>query len=330
MSRLIILGLTTILLLVLTACNAVGTNETEEETLTPITVQLKWFHDPEYMGFYVAERNGYYQEVGLDVEFIPGGPGVDVFTPLKDDTAQIGAADAELLMAEINRGEPFVAVGSAYQISPYVFVALSSEDGNDLIQSAEDWQGLRVMAGEDDLALYGILQSFGSSVDDIIFVEEEFVLGPLVDGDVDVMGVYRTDRGQRLLNLGYSVQFLQPEDYGVLYYEELLFTTTEFAENNTDTMSAFMRATMRGWEYALENRDDAIASIIAFDTSLDSETVASIWDATVPLIDDGEGLLLMDEPVFSDMQTLMLEQGIIEEPIDISTYFTNEFVVGDE
>ena len=43
----------------------------------PVTIQLKWVHQAQFAGFYMAAENGYYSEEGFDVALIEGGPGID-------------------------------------------------------------------------------------------------------------------------------------------------------------------------------------------------------------------------------------------------------------
>lgn len=330
MKKITILALTSILLLVLTACNTVETNETEEETLTPVTVQLKWFHTADFAGFYVADRQGYYREAGLDVTFLPGGPAVSYTETIDNGEAQIALARGETIIQANNAGSDYISIGNLFQQDPFVYMALREEEGVDLIQDGDDWAGEMVVHPDDHLLLIGILGSYGLTLDDIEQVQDTFTVGPLVDGEVSVLGGFITDRGRALVEQGLDVQFIRAEDFGILTYENIIFTTNDYAEANSETVDAFMRATLRGWQYALENRDDAISAVVAFDSSQSAEDVGATWDAIIPLLgDDPETMLQMSEDVFESTQSLMFEQGVISEEREPTSYFTNEFVTSE-
>src|SRR4051812_39889039 len=77
----VLASLTLLLALVLGACgdSATAVPATAGGTaaagpLTKVKLQLRWVHQGQFAGYYVAADKGYFKEMGLDVEFIPGGP----------------------------------------------------------------------------------------------------------------------------------------------------------------------------------------------------------------------------------------------------------------
>lgn len=329
MKRFTTLALMLLLSFILVACGASGTDndaQTAEDEITEITVQFKWLHNPQFSGFYIADRNGFYQDAGLDVTLTAGGPGIGHFDAINAGEAQFAVVRGSSMLAENIAGRDFLALGATYQQNPYVYATLRDEDGVDPIQSAEDWAGLRVQHPTDHLLLFGILADFDLTFDDIESVDNAFVLGPLLDGEVDVMGMFLTDRARTLQEQEIDTQFIRPEDHGVLLYEDLLITTNAYANENPETVEAFVQATLRGWQHALENENEVVAAMSAVDASSDADDTRALWNATIPLLGSPDTLLQMDDSFFESTQALMIAQGAITESADISSYFTNEYL----
>lgn len=328
MKHFTMLALILLLSFILVACGATGTDggQANEEAPVDITVQLKWLHNPQFAGFYVAQRNGFYEAENLNVVLTPGGPGVDTITPVIDGTAQFAISFGDSVLRRAINGDELVAIGATYQQNPYVFMAIRDEDGNDPIQSAEDLEGHTVASNEGDLMLFGILNSFGLTESDINRVGVSQAVGPLVEGELDMMNGFITNQVIALQSQGVDLQILRPEDYGVLIYQDLLFTTNDMVENNPDVVARFMRATLRGWERAQESEDEVIAALVSFDASIDTDNALLNWQAAQPLIYDDGQLLRIETSFIDSMQELMLLQGTLTESVDSSAYFTNEFL----
>lgn len=313
---------------ILVACGATGTDggQTTEEEPVDITVQLKWLHNPQFSGFYIAERNGFYEAENLNVTFTPGGPGIDTVAPVIDGTAQFAVSFGDWVLRRAINGEGLVAIGATFQQNPYVFMAIRDEDGNDPVQSAEDLEGHTIAANEGDLMLFGILNSFGLTESDINRVGVSQSVGPLVDGELDMMNGFITNQALSLQSQGVDLQILRPEEYGVLIYQDIIFTTNDMVENSPDVVARFMRATLRGWEQAQESEDEVIAALVSFDASIDTDNALLNWQAAQPLIYDDGQLLRIESSYIDSMQELMLQQGTLTESVDTSAYYTNEFL----
>ena len=92
--------------------------------LTPVTLQLKWRHQFQFAGYYVAQARGYYREAGLEVRFVEAEPGLKPIEEVLAGRAQFGIGTTDLLLYRY-RGEPVVAVASVFQHSPTALMKLS-------------------------------------------------------------------------------------------------------------------------------------------------------------------------------------------------------------
>ena len=88
------------------------------ERVTPVTVQLRWTHQSQFAGFYAAE--------GLAVNFLLGGPEIDLFAPVVSGAAQFAIASADRVMVQRADGVAVRAIGVIYRRNATVFIALAA------------------------------------------------------------------------------------------------------------------------------------------------------------------------------------------------------------
>ena len=123
------------------------------------------------------------------------------------------------------------------------------------------------------------------------------------------------------------VQAIWPGEYGVPFYGDVLFTTDTFVEENPDVVQRFVRATLKGWQKAIETPELAADAVMAFASDADRELELESVETSIPLIDTGDGQIgRMSEDVWIEMHDVLLDRGLIEEPVNVSTVYTNEFV----
>src|SRR4051812_44817748 len=79
-----------------------------------VTLQLKWTHAFQFAGYYAAVEKGYYREVGLDVDIVEAGPGVDAVSKVLSGAAQYGVSNSSLLLAR-KAGQPVVVLAVVFQ-----------------------------------------------------------------------------------------------------------------------------------------------------------------------------------------------------------------------
>lgn len=89
---------------------------------TSVSVQLKWLPQAQFMGYYVADAKGYYDEVGLDVEIISGGGDISETTAVYNGTVDFGVTWVSNLINANAGGMELLEVAQVYQRSGLVLV----------------------------------------------------------------------------------------------------------------------------------------------------------------------------------------------------------------
>lgn len=297
-----------------------------EEPVDQVTVQLKWVHQAQFAGFYLAQERGYYAEENLAVSFVEGGPGIQPEEQVAAGQADFGVGAPEVILLQRGQGQPVVAIAAIYRRNPTVFAALV-ESG---IERPADLLGRSVsVAGvaEFEMQLKAMFNRLGLDVSQVATVPHSYDLGPFQRGEVDSIAIYSTGGVMRLRQAGVNVNLIWPGDYGVRFYADTLFTTERMISENPDVVARFLRATLRGWREAIEDTQVAGEITLRYAKEADLELQTLMMEASAPLVHTGQDQIGWMRPeVWQGMHQILLEQGILEEPVDVGQAYTMEFL----
>jgi len=224
------------------------------QPLKKVSLQLMWLDQFEFAGFYVAKEKGYYQEFGLDVNIKKFTSSTNVLDTVLEDEAQFGISSSSLLI-ENSLGKDVLLLGTIFQSSPLVLLAL--KDSN--IKSLEDIKGKKVMISKEEaffVTLQTMLKSKNINISDLEVLEHTFDVNDLINKKTDLLLAYSTNEPFTLQEKGYESKIFHPKDYGFDFYEDLIFTTNKFQEKNPQVVHDFYTASIKGWEYALDNIEE--------------------------------------------------------------------------
>jgi PAS domain S-box-containing protein len=224
-----------------------------------VRLQLKWRHQFQFAGYYAAQARGYYAAEGLDVSILEGGVERPPLATVLGGGAEFGVGDAEVLLARL-KGAPIVVCAAIFQHSPYVL--LSRHDRG--IRTPADLVGARVMLSDDQGAaqVRAMLMHEGIDPGRVTILAQSWELDALIDRRVDAMSAYATVEPALLRARGVEPGLLRALDYGVDFYGDTLFTTEETLSRQPARVAAFRRASLKGWEYALQHADE-LAQLIS-------------------------------------------------------------------
>jgi diguanylate cyclase (GGDEF)-like protein/PAS domain S-box-containing protein len=225
------------------------------QQLETVTLQLKYYHQFQFAGYYAALEKGFYKEAGLDVKINAHAPGSkSPIIEVLSGTAQYGVANSNLIMERL-AGKPVVVLANIFQKSPSAWIV--REDSG--ISSLHDLVGKRVMynpgfTGE----LLVMLQVEGIPANKVNLIPSSFNIQDLVDGHIDAFNGYVTNEPYLLQEQGVHYRLIAPVNYGTDPYGDVLFTTESEIENYPERTKAFRLASLKGWQYAMEHSDEII------------------------------------------------------------------------
>ncbi|MFH1136660.1 MAG: ABC transporter substrate-binding protein [Pseudomonadota bacterium] len=228
------------------------------EAVEEVVLQLKWYHQFQFAGYYAALEKGYYREAGLAVVIKEGGAGINPVNEVLSGRAQFGVGGPELLLARLG-GRPVTALAVIFQHSPSVILARAGSG----INSPHDLINRKLMISrEGETDLWAMLLNEGLSEDKLNIAAPNWDMEELADGRIDATAAYLTNTPFFFEQRGLPLTIIRPRTYGVDFYGDGLFASQEFIAENPESVRRFRAASLAGWEYAMSHRDEIIDLII--------------------------------------------------------------------
>jgi len=226
---------------------------------TKITLQLKWYHQYQFAGYYMALHKGFYKDEGLDVEIKEVVKGSTPAKEVLSGRADFGISTSSIITDYI-KGKPIVAVSAFFQESPLVFVTRKDSG----ISSVHDLAGKKVMllSGSNSFSLIVLLKKY-NLYDKVKIIKSSYNINDLINGKTDAFNAYLSNEPFILESKNIPGNIINPYDYGIKFYGDILFTSKRFAEQNRTTIEKFRKATVKGWEYATQHKEETIEHIVS-------------------------------------------------------------------
>ena len=225
-----------------------------------VTLQLKWRHQLQFAGYYVALYKGFYRDEGLAVTLREGGPGIAPAQEVLAGRADFGVSGADLVYQWLH-ARPVVALASIFQHSPAALFTLRASG----LVTPHDLVGKRVamlVGGQPDPEMAAMFVNEGIPLDKLQMFESPEGVAALLNGEYDADYGYLSNEPFLYRHHGAEVNVIRPSSYGVDFYGDTLFTSVRELHDHPDRVAAFTRASRRGWAWALRHPDETIAMVV--------------------------------------------------------------------
>lgn len=224
--------------------------------LDQVTLQLKWTHAFQFAGYYAAKEQGYYREAGLDVSILEAAPDTDPVHNVLEGKVQFGVGTSNLLL-ERAAGKPVVALAVVFQQSPYEIYAAAN------IHSLRELVGKRIMLEPQSGELLVYLKKEGIPTDNILQMTHSFDVAGLMAGKADAISGYISNEPYYFRQAKYAYHTFSPRSAGINFYGDNLFTSARELRAHPERVKQFRAASLRGWQYAKDHRDEVIELILS-------------------------------------------------------------------
>jgi ABC-type nitrate/sulfonate/bicarbonate transport system substrate-binding protein len=241
---------------------------TSEATLAPASLTFMAGFKPQanlpFMGAYVAQEKGFFQEQGLTVKIEHSRTSGEEFRFLAVGEVQITTADASVVL-ERRSGDPavpLVAVALIGQTGQQGFAVLADSG----IQTPKDWEGKTFgYKGSQPTPDYlAIVDTEGVDRGKIQEVRVGYEPQVLTEKTVDILAVFLSNEPDTLERLGYHVRTFDPADYGVPTLGLTYVTSESYLQEHPDIVQRFLKAVLHGIYYAKDNPDEAIDIVLKY------------------------------------------------------------------
>ncbi|OIJ14416.1 nitrate ABC transporter substrate-binding protein [Anaerobacillus alkalilacustris] len=309
-----------------------GDNHVVEEQIVEKVRMASWSNPiAEQSNLYVAEEKGWFEEAGLEFEYIPGQGGGDAVRNIIAGNADIAFANVEAVLLALEKGEKLRVI---YNIYPENVFNLVSLKGNN-ITSIEDLRGKHVgvysrASGTYDNLLV-LLHKAGMTEEDITIVDAGVLnFGPLMNNQVAATAA--TDTGlfsAQLEGLG-EVDVIEVKD--VLNTPADVFVVTEKVFNEKqDMLLRFLQVYRDSVSYTMENPEEAAETAVLHaidgqnvERNLGIIQIRNQTSTNEEMEEKGLGWLNLD--ILKEVEETYYNLGLLNERVKIETITTNELV----
>ena len=246
--------------------------------LKKVTLQLSWFDQFQFAGYYIAKEKGFYEAVGLDVEIKPFEFGLDIPLEVSNGTFDF-AVGRETLILERTKKRDIVALYALFQATPLVLLS-TKESG---IDSINDFKFRKIMTTIDDaseVSLKAMISSHNLRLEDLTFLKHTHTIEDLVNKTTDVISAYISKSPYDLNRLGVPYNVFDPKTYGFDMYSDFLYTSNTFLTQDIKTVKLFREASLKGWEYAYANIEESANLIVQKYNTQNISKEALIFEGT--------------------------------------------------
>jgi NitT/TauT family transport system substrate-binding protein len=313
------------------------------QDLTEVCFQSKWFPQAQFAGYFVAQDQGFYAEEGLDVTILDGG-NVNPTVAVASGNCDFGTDWIANMLVQREQGLEVVQIAQIYQAAGYRMVTLNDSG----IESFADLAGRKV-------GVWGFGNEFVSQV---VFAAEDLssdldptVSNPDVEAvvyafdpslvfpdEVDVASAMTYNELDQIVGLGFaldSLTILDPAEIDADLLEDLIFTTPATLASDdfkgsgmsgAEVAERFLRATLKGWAFAVDNQEQAVDIVLSFcgDTcsgsgSTQSPAIHQSWQMArvAELVKPSEDSVIgsIDQEAFERSVALLVEVGLLESAV---------------
>ncbi len=293
-----------------------------------VTLQLKWVTQAQFAGYFAALENGYYEEEDLNVTIRPGGPDIAPPQVVAGGEADVVVEWMPAALAARESGLELVNIAQPFKRSGMMLTCLE-ESG---IESPDDFRGrtLGVWFAGNEFPFLSWMSSLDIGTeggeDGVEVLRQGFNVDPLLQGQADCISTMTYNEYWQVIDAGIEEDQLinfHYEDQGVATLEDGLWVEASRLEDEefVDAMARFVRASMRGWDWAADNIEEAAGIVLAYDETGAQEEHHQIrmMDEIAELLDREEGGVLDPDDYERTVETLLAggsDPVITEHPGD--------------
>lgn len=305
-----------------------GCNSNKESNLEAVSVLLDWTPNTNHTGLIVASKKGFYKEYGLDVEIIQANEG-GTSQLVGANQGTFGISYQEEVTFACEKGIPVKAIAAIIQHNTSGFASPKEKN----IVTPVDFEN-KTYGGwgspVEMATLKALMKKYNADFKSISIATIGAVdFFTATQKDIDFTWIYYGWDGIAAKNRNIDINFIDlgKENSDLDFYTPVVIANSDLLSENPEMVKNFLLATKKGYEFCVENPEEAATILLEYAPELDSELVieSQKWLAT-QYINDSSSWGLMEKSRWDNYTQWLYSNDLIEKIIDSNLMFTNEYL----
>lgn len=276
----------------------------------------------------MAQELGYFAELGLNVDIIPGLD-AEGMKFLAANQAQIASAGTPSQVIQgVANGAAISGIATFGAEGTSALLVMNDSD----IYEPADLKGKTIgYHGAVPANLIAMLQYNGMSIDDVKVVSVGYDPTILASGQIDALTIYKSNEPFQMQKLGYDVRVIDPGEFGVETSFGVLAVNNAFAKANPTTVQDFLRAVAKAHQYAIDNVDESIQVLASRSDSIyDIEAETNRWHVESELLerakDESHGVAWQTTEQWDREINMLFNAKVIAKQLTADEVMNNSFI----
>jgi NitT/TauT family transport system substrate-binding protein len=251
---------------------------TDSKALTPVKLQLQWYAQAQFAGYYAAVDQGYYKDEGLDVQIIEGSADIVPIDVLTSGDVDYAISWVPKVLGSIEQGAQVTDVAQIFERSATTQISFKDKS----ITSPADLAGKKVGSWGygNEWELFAGMQKDGVGLKDIKLVQQAFDMNGFLAGDIDAAQAMTYNEYAQVLESKNpkTGKLYQPEDLNVINWNDegtamlqdaIWAPTDKLGDKGFDAQTVkFIKASIKGWAYVRDHPEEAAKIVTAAGSQL--------------------------------------------------------------
>jgi ABC-type nitrate/sulfonate/bicarbonate transport system substrate-binding protein len=276
-----------------------------------------------FVAVYVAEAKGYFAEEALTAHIQHSAGQDEHLKLLLSKEIEFTTGTAAQVLARRADGLPVQAIALFGQRGDQGFVARADSG----IDEPADFRGKTVgfKAGVVPAELKALLATADLTEDDVRLQGVGFDPRVFIEGGVDVYPVFLSNEPYAIRKAGLDIEVFDPADYGVATLGLTFLAHEDMVSGDPDLVTRFLRAALRGAEYASEHVDEAVSITLEHAEGADPEHQKYLLETDLANARRTDGIGRSDPEQWEALLATLLEFGALDRPTDAAAAMDTSF-----
>jgi NitT/TauT family transport system substrate-binding protein len=240
-----------------------------------VKLQLQWFTQAQFAGYFAAVDQGYYKDAGLDVDILEGGTDIVPQTQLAQGKADYAIAWVPKALQSREQGAAITDVGQVYQRSGTLQVSFKDKNITNAAALKSKKVGNWGFGNEFEL-FAGMTKSGINPAKDVTLVQQQFDMQALLKGDIDAAQAMTYNEYAQVLEAKNpkTGKLYSPADFntvnwndeGTAMLQDAIWADSAKLKSDKayqDQTTKFLEASYKGWIFCRDNPEKCRDIVVA-------------------------------------------------------------------